>query len=237
MSKTQPSSEYERYWVDWGRSLLLKYPNGLSKEPDFAHDGTALIVWSVDGFIKHQEAMWKVGQLVDVPIGGRSFKEYPSTVEDQIYIAHETFKQAGAYLFFAQKEADQLAERDRQAALVAKQREEEIVELSEEVAAADTIKQLDIKAIDLRDLLSDMRSVDREFLYRKLSIVQNRMIELERANARSNLRWAVIGTIVGVIGAAVGRLPCMGYNASPNRKGSLGRWESHTGISTQIVSA
>jgi hypothetical protein len=74
MSKTQPSSEYERYWVDWGRSLLLKYPNGLGKEPDFAHDGTALIVWSVDGFIKHQEAMWKVGQLVDVPIGGRVLK-------------------------------------------------------------------------------------------------------------------------------------------------------------------
>jgi hypothetical protein len=67
-----------------------------------------------------------------------------------------------------------------------------------------------------------MRSVDREFLYRKLSIVQNRMIELERANARSNLRWAVIGTIVGVIGAAVGiGFPVWDITHRPTEKAHL----------------
>jgi hypothetical protein len=72
------------------------------------------------------------------------------------------------------KEVDEKLEKERQAALLVKQRDDQLAQLSNEIASADTIQQLEIRAADLRERLKSVATSDRDFLHRQLVLVQNR---------------------------------------------------------------
>ena len=203
--KSAAQNAYEEVWADWGRSLVRQYPAGLGDEPDFSTDGTALVVWSMQGFLTHQKATWEVGEFKKYLIGDRTYTEYPyNSVEDQIYIARESFKLGRAYWYLAKKEAEEQAEKERQRAIVAKKREEETTTLVRQVADANTIQELEIRASALRERLRTTQEDESLHLHQRLSIVQDRLIALERRNTRVNMRWAIAGFIVGLIGIIVG---------------------------------
>jgi hypothetical protein len=215
MTKSELPPEWYQTYADWGRELLRKFPKGIGPEPDFSQDGTARTVWSTDGFIVQQRAFWTIGEFHNVHVGDRIYAEYPKSTEDQIHIADTMFVLAGASWAEAKAEADRKAERDREIAQVAEEHarvaeehKAEIRRLTEEVSAADTVNELEVRAEDLRDRLEAIRrdetKEDPNFLREELLIVNRRMIELERETAKSNWRWAVGGFVVGVIGVIVG---------------------------------
>jgi hypothetical protein len=202
---TKAGEKYDAYWANWGRHLLRENPNGLGREPDFSNDGNARIVWSAEGFRRHQEAMWILGECKTYQIGGKDYTQYPTdSVEDQISIAKKAFKEADAYWHIAKEEADQRAAEEHRIAAAAAAQEAELNALSLEAAAVDTIHELEIKATKIRDRLHEKPDDEAVFLHRQLSIIHARLIELERENARSNWRWAVAGFVVGAIGLIVG---------------------------------
>lgn len=191
-------------WAEWGQSLVLEYPEGLGVEPDFSSDGTALFVWSRNGFVRYQRQMWNLGETKKYRIGEKTFEAYPeNSKEDQIYIARTAFNLAKAYWHYAKKESDQQAANAREIARIERERADELKSLEAEVAKADTLQALEIKAAEVRDHLRTAGN-NAVHLHQQLDIVQTQLIKLERKNARDNWRWAVGGFVVGFLGLIAG---------------------------------
>ena len=193
------SVETDAIWMEFARELVRKHPDQLEK-PDFEGDGNARFIWSVAGFTIFQKLMHRLGELTTVKIGEKTFDNFPmNSREDQIYIARQAFIMSSHFWPHAKQEADEQKERERRSAALHE-------DLSTQIAAADTLRQLDIVTSKIRALIDKQNGEDAATLRIQLERAQNRQIELERKNSRSNKHWAIAGFVVGAIGLIFGAI-------------------------------
>lgn len=190
--------------AEWGRQLLLDYPEGLGDEPDWNEDGNARFIWAAKGYSYEVKKMGALRAVWNIDVAGSKYEDFHAIpVEHLTELARRTFKLASVYWRNAKMEADRLANARAEQVTVQLAYDKDYREFAELLSQSTSIREMELTRLELLDEHENAQNLGdiekTRHIERKMSVLDERLIERDRVERRRGK----IGYVVGSIGTVV----------------------------------
>jgi hypothetical protein len=207
------ANDNTRCLYEWGKELLQEFPDGLKDEPDFERDGAARRIWFSKGYSIGVRWATEIGMGGEVYLG--TTYDDPEALDEagKAAFAKAAFDLGCLYLELARFEADKAAEQEASQRRAFDSIDRQVETLRNEIAAISSREALRIRIAEAKEeWVAARESGDPTEDYacsRRLNVLQDRLIEIEKHETRRGLsawRVGLIGTAASIAGLIVGFL-------------------------------